>query len=271
MTLAPPVSFFPEADRPRRRPLPRWLGPGRRPAARRRRVRRALSAVLAAGAVWVLVAAMLPRAGDTVLVATRDLGVGEPVDTGDVRGVAVDADLVPTGALRALGDVAGRVVAHPVGAGEVVTTARLDSPAPFGPLPPDRRALHVPLADPGSAGTLRPGARVDLLSAGDGRVVGTELVVLAVDATDPPGTLAAPGRAAAGVVVAVPAAGLARIVVAASAHGPGVHVALRDDVREPVTIGAAAPCTTTRRGVGRRRRVGLDCRRTVRVTVPPTS
>lgn len=228
---AAPTPFFPEAAPSRVSPFRRWTGPGRRSAARRRRLRRVLAALLAGGCVWALSVAFLPRGpGEAVLVADRDLGVGERLGPANVRSVAVDGGLVPDGALRDLGRVGDVVVAHPVGAGEIVTTARLASPSAFGPLAADERAVHVSLADAGSVGMLRPGARVDLVSAGDGRVVGANLVVLAVDEARPAGPLDPGGGGAAGsggIVVAAPTTGLAPIVTAGSAHGPGLHVAVR--------------------------------------------
>lgn len=105
--------------------------------------------------------------GDTapVVVARRAVPPGAPLDAGDVQLVDWPRALVPDGAVR---DVpVGQVAAVAIGAGEVVTRARL---APLGlrgvaaTLPEGSRAVAIPV-EPGRAPPLEVGDRVDVLVA----------------------------------------------------------------------------------------------------------
>jgi hypothetical protein len=99
-----------------------------------------------------------------VAVATRDLAVGDSLDTGAAEVRELPEALVPEAALPA--PPAGALVRHPVAAGEVLVRTRL---APLGLtgaaalVPPGSRAVAVPLA-PLAAPPLAVGDLVDLLA-----------------------------------------------------------------------------------------------------------
>jgi Flp pilus assembly protein CpaB len=94
-----------------------------------------------------------------VAVATRSVGAGDVVASGDVVLRDVPAGLVPTGALRR--PPVGRTLLAPLARGEVVTAARIGAFIPDG-----TRALAVPVG-PGTP-SLRRGDRVDVLATFDG-------------------------------------------------------------------------------------------------------
>lgn len=102
-----------------------------------------------------------------VVVADRDLDIGEVVELDDLRRQQWPAALVGTGATAELDDVLGRVVSDPILAGEPVAAARLGA-GRLG-LDPDESAVTlVPsLAFP----PVEVGDRVELftvMGAGDG-------------------------------------------------------------------------------------------------------
>src|SRR4051794_30664743 len=110
--------------------------PGLPPARRRlravrhqlRRRRRLIAAVLAAGAVVAGVRAIAPPPPDTVdvLVAARDLPSGTLLDDDDLVARTYPAELAPPDASAA---ATGRVLAAPMGRGEVLTDVRVVGPA----------------------------------------------------------------------------------------------------------------------------------------------
>jgi Flp pilus assembly protein CpaB len=144
-----------------------------------------------------------------VLVATRDLDAGDPLDAGNTRVDHHPEPLVPDGAMRALPDD-GRL-AEPVYAGEVVRQERL---APGGlsevaaRLPDGTRAMAIPV-EPGHAPVLVIGDRVDVLVALPVETAGA----------GPPGFALADGVPVvdvsdAAVTIAVPADTAPRVAVA---------------------------------------------------------
>jgi Flp pilus assembly protein CpaB len=101
----------------------------------------------------------------TVLVATRDLAAGEPIDGRSVRRVAHPARLVPEGALSRLPQE-GRLNG-PVFEGEVLLAVRVAPPrtsAVAARLPPGTRAVAVPV-EVGTTPPLSVGDRVEVLVA----------------------------------------------------------------------------------------------------------
>jgi Flp pilus assembly protein CpaB len=125
-----------------------------------------------------------------VVVATRDIAAGEPLDGDDVDLAERPLALVPEAALEEL--PIGQVAADAIAAGEVVVAARL---APMGltglaaTLPAGSRAVAIPV-EVGMAPPLSVGDRVDVLvalapdAAGNGPpgfVVAAEALVVAVD------------------------------------------------------------------------------------------
>ncbi|WP_016701321.1 hypothetical protein, partial [Actinoalloteichus spitiensis] len=115
-----------------------------------------------------------------------------------VRRARLPADAVPSAAMTAPEQAAGRVPLIPVQAGEVLTEARFAATET-----PGHVAVPVRPHDPAVVELVHPGARVDLVSSeagGAGHVLATDVTVVSVVATD--------GTATQGsfVVVALPEA-----------------------------------------------------------------
>ena len=85
-----------------------------------------------------------------VLVATRDIAVGTPVESSDVEVRSLPSALVPSDAIRGADQARGRLVVVPVFAGQAVVRRQL---APFGltgaaallPCPPASKESRCPL------------------------------------------------------------------------------------------------------------------------------
>ncbi|MGH8775053.1 MAG: Flp pilus assembly protein CpaB [Jiangellaceae bacterium] len=159
--------------------------------------RRLLAAGLAAGAVALVLQAAEPSPQHTVpvLAAARDLSGGAIVVDADMRTVDVPPDLVPSGAFGSADAAVGRVLAGPVRSGEPLTDLRFVGPGLLAGWGDDLLATPVRIADPGVAGLVRPGDRIDLLAApasGAGAVVtvASRVPVLAVPAQTDQGALA---------------------------------------------------------------------------------
>lgn len=150
--------------------------------------RRPLAGLVAAGAVAAGVQAVAPPAPATspVLVATRDLAAGATLSADDVAVRRWPVDAVPDGTATA-GDVVGRVLAAPLRTGEPVTDVRVGA-AGFATTEPGLTAVPVRLPDPGVAGLLAPGDRIDLIATdpadGDAETVAEHVLVLAVPAPE---------------------------------------------------------------------------------------
>jgi pilus assembly protein CpaB len=184
------------------------VGPGRRPAWRRTRLRRVVSAGLVATAAWVALSAFLPQEvprGVPVVVVGQDLMPGHVLSRDDLAVADWPNDLRPGGAVADPGTLVGKVLGAGMSRGEAVTAPRVRGPGLLAGAQTGLVAAHVRLADPAMAAMSAPGDHVDLISSA-GRVVAADVVVLAVDArseesggwsatagTEPPG----------GVVVAV--------------------------------------------------------------------
>lgn len=158
----------------------------RRAVARRRVL---LSAGLAAAAVAAALSVLAPAAapGVLVLTAARDLVAGVPLGPDDLVATALPAAVVPAGALVDPGDALGRLVAGPVRRGEALTDVRLLGAALVADA--DEVAVPVRVAEPGTTALVRPGDRVDVLSASPeggpaAAVVASGLSVLAVPRLD---------------------------------------------------------------------------------------
>ncbi len=156
-------------------------------AVARRRV--LLSAGLAAAAVAAGLSALAPAAepGVLVLTAARDLVSGAPLGPDDLVATALPADVVPAGALVDPAAVLGRLVAGPVRRGEALTDVRLLGASLLAGT--DEVAVPVRVAEPGTTALVRPGDRVDVLSASPeggptAAVVAGGLSVLAVPGLD---------------------------------------------------------------------------------------
>ncbi len=187
-------------------------------------LRRVTAAVLGVLAVVLLVLPDGTPDESSVLVAARDLAPGATVGVTDLAVRAWPSGLVPAGALRAVPDADGRVLAGAVRAGEALTDLRLVGPQLVTRAAgPDAAAVPLRPADPAVAALLAPGSVVDVVAAGDdpgaGRVVAGRATVLSVLAAAPSGP-SGPGRDGAGplVLVALPQ-DVATEVAAASLAG----------------------------------------------------
>ncbi len=166
-----------------------------------RRRRRLLAAALTAVAVLGALRALAPPAADTVevLVAARDLPSGTLLDDGDLVAHDYPQDLAPPDAATT---ALGRVLAAPLGRGEVLTGARVVGPG-LALAEPGQTILPVRLPDAGMATLLRPGDEVDLVATdpgtGTSSIVAREVTVLATPRGVPDG----PAGVAGGALVVV--------------------------------------------------------------------
>lgn len=214
------------AARPWNRLVAAVRGPG---WARVALIRRVGAGLLAALAV-VLALAPGPSADEApVLVTVRELAPGSAIRAEDLVVRSWPAALVPAGALRALPDAAGRVVAGAVRAGEPLTDLRLVGAALTTRAGgPDAAAVPLRPADPAVAALLAPGTVVDVvtLGAADGARDG------GADGSGS-GARVIAGRATVLTVLPAQAQGAGR-----SGTGPLVLVALPRD--EATTVAAAS-------------------------------
>ncbi len=156
-------------------------------------------------------AAARHRWGETraTLVTTRAVAIGEILGPGNAEIRAMPIGLRPDGALEALPGAAetAPAVAAPLGAGEIVTAARVGRPGRSelaGLLPEHRRGVAVAVPD---GLPLRPGDTVDVIGAAGVVAAGASVVrvtedvaVVAVDEADSAGVA---GAAADGEAVLV--------------------------------------------------------------------
>lgn len=219
-----------EAGRSGRAGVPRG---GRRAVWRRVQARRVAAAALAGGAVWAAISAFAPQEppGERAVVAATDLAAGHRLGADDLSVVPIDAQAAPASRLGEVSGAVGQVLAAPMERGEMVTASRLRPSSALTELPGGARALHVPVADPGTVALVRPGDRVDVVSAGNGEVVGGGMLVLSIDPVAGQESPLGPGeRGGAGLVLAVPPGDVGRIVAASIGNSTdGVQLALRSD------------------------------------------
>lgn len=201
-------------------------------------LRKVLAAALVGCATWLSLQlfgiGMTGEGTVTVLVAARDLPAGHAVQPSDVTGSRVPATVVadPVQQVTRATLDEGRILTGEIRAGEMLSETRLRKPDTFDGLGPDRRAVHLPLRDNGTASLLHPGSRVDVYSTADGKLVVADVSVLHVDAGAAPGGTfsAASSNDPAGVVIAVPVASATAMMSALGAHGSDggqIHLALR--------------------------------------------
>lgn len=166
-----------------------------------RRRRRLLAAALTAVAVLGVLRALAPPEPDTVevLVAVRDLPSGTRLDDGDLVAYHYPQDLAPPDATTT---ALGRVLAAPLGRGEVLTDARVVGPG-LALAEPGQTILPVRLPDAGMAALLHPGDEVDLVATDPGTgassIVARDVIVLATPRGVPDG----PAGGAGGALVVV--------------------------------------------------------------------
>lgn len=205
--------------------------PGRRALWRRAQARRVIAALLLGAAVWAGITAFAPSEPEReqTVTLTRDLPAGHRLAADDLTSVPVEPRHAPASRLTDSAGAVGQVLAHSMERGEVLTAARLRPARELTGLSLDERALHVPVSDRGSLALVRPGDRVDVVSAATGELVGAGLLVLSIDAASEEGD-----SDAAGLVLAVPPVDVGRIVPAAvGSNADGVQVALRADRPPP--------------------------------------
>jgi pilus assembly protein CpaB len=144
-------------------------------------MRRLASAALVATAVAVglFTVSVKAPAGTAALLASHDLGAGAMLGANDVEVVSRPAGQLPSGALKASGEVVGRVLASAARKGEVLTDVRLVGPALVDSLAPGKVAIPVRVADAEAAALVRPGDHVDVLVAVEGTTAAQTVVTAA--------------------------------------------------------------------------------------------
>jgi Flp pilus assembly protein CpaB len=197
--------------------------PGLPPARRRlralrhqlRRRRRLIAGALTAVAALSALRVLAPPPADTVevLVATRDLPSGSLLGEDDLVARDWPADLAPS---RAAAAPTGRVLAAPIGRGEVVTDVRLVGPG-LALAEPGQTIVPVRLPDAGMARLLHAGDEVDLLATdpgtGEATLVARDVTVLATPTDVPDG----PAGGSGGALVVVGASAGEAVTIAGAA------------------------------------------------------
>lgn len=182
------------------------------PAGRRVRVIRRLTALalLLLAGVLALAQQRAPQPGRPVVALTRDLPVGSHLQDSDLT--VLHLPTVPDGAVSAVDQAAGRVLAGPARRGEIITDLRLVTNS--GPDPgPGRVAVPIRPADPATLALLAPGMHVAVIEIGEkgaATTITTEAVVLALP---PPVEAKTPALA----VLAVPTKTADRVAGASAA------------------------------------------------------
>ena len=166
-----------------KRPLVPW--PLRRFAHLRRR---SLAALAAAVAVLATLSAFAPRTPELVPVVAlaHDLPGGSVLADGDLTTVWLPPEAVPAGAATDRAGAVGQTLSGPASARTPVTDAGLAIGQQVAR--PGFVVVAVPLTDGALAPLVRPGGRLDLLSAGgDGEVIARDVRVVAVPAAEASG------------------------------------------------------------------------------------
>ena len=180
-----------------------------------RRRRRLIAAALVAAAAWSALRTLAPPAPETVqvLVAARDLPSGTRLADDDLVVRSFPAELAPPDAATA---ATGRVLAAPMGRGEVLTGVRVVGPG-LARAQPGETVLPVRLPDAGMALLLRPGDEVDLVATDPGTgastVVARDVTVLATPTDVPDG----PAGGSGGALVVVGASATEAIEIGSAA------------------------------------------------------
>ncbi|MGB8020309.1 MAG: RcpC/CpaB family pilus assembly protein [Candidatus Nanopelagicales bacterium] len=160
-----------------------------------RRNRRALAGLAVAMSVLAMGAALRPPDAATVpvVVAAEDLPAGHRLTREDLLVAQVARGILPTGAQSDTAPLAGKVLAAPVGHGEVIGTSRLATPAAFS-LGAGAGSTPTPVrfTDAGAAQLLAPGQLIDVLAARS---------MVSADGDEGTGLVAAAHVVAAGVLV----------------------------------------------------------------------
>ena len=136
-----------------------------------------LFAMVVAGLVSLKIAGIVRRAMATpseaqVVVAARDLNVGQLITDSDLRMVAMSAAVLPHGSFHNIAEVVGRGVVLPMQANEVVLGTKIAGSEEGAGLPAmithGMRAVSVKVNDVVSvAGFVVPGTHVDVIVTGN--------------------------------------------------------------------------------------------------------
>ena len=209
-------------------------------------LRRVLAAACVAAAtllaLQVLRPAPLPDV--QVVVAAADVPGGTVLAADDLALQRLPQEARAPGSLTEVSAAVGRRLGSPIAAGEAVTASRIVPRSVTDGLGHGRVALHVLLADPGSADLLVPGDRVAVYPAGGGPELTDDAAVLSVDPPRPVTTLDT-GDGVRGTVLDL-AAGDARSVLA----GHGGSVGAGTVVVALVPTGTAPPAGNSSGGSG---------------------
>ena len=138
---------------------------------------------LAAIGVYLAYDRAAARPTDPVVVADRDIRLGQVLEPDDLRTIEADLpDPVADRAFRSISSLTGRVALGPIADGEVVQAAAVTD----GPAPPDHQEVAITLPrGPIAVGRLKEGERVDVFVTRDERttsvVRGAAVVQISAD------------------------------------------------------------------------------------------
>jgi Flp pilus assembly protein CpaB len=155
-----------------------------------------------------------------VVVAGRDLAAGTELSAADLAVARLPPEVAPAGSVTDPSDLAGRVLAGSMRAGEPLTDVRLVGAGLTALLEPGQVAAPVRLADLAVAALVRTGDRVDVLASppdadrAETVVAGALVLATGAAASDEPGVGTDP--AAGLLLVAVDGATAARLAAAAT-------------------------------------------------------
>ncbi|GMA30450.1 hypothetical protein GCM10025875_04420 [Litorihabitans aurantiacus] len=179
--------------------------------------------MLVAIAAWSTIGALrpAPAAHTAVVVPARDLAPGDLLTEGDLATLDLPPGAVPAAAVRAVDDVAGLRVGHPVAAGVPLVGTDLVEQGAWSGAGPGELVVPVRLADPAVASLLPTATPLRLVSAtGAGPTLLTSEAVLVsrVEAESAGGLLGSSESGAPLLLLAVPR-DVATLVLDASAGG----------------------------------------------------
>lgn len=186
----------------------------------RRRVllhRRGLTALFAGLAIYAVITTTQKPPPETITAwtASRNLSSGVTLTLSDLTQRDFLPGSLPVGSLPSETELTGRILATPVGSGEVFTTGRLVG-RELGASYPGRRIVPVRLGDEAIAGLLRVGDEITILAADptgqdDAETLTEEAVVAGLPKVTESASFESSGRL---VLVAVPTEDAMRVASA---------------------------------------------------------
>lgn len=126
-----------------------------------------------------------------VCVATRDIAVGETVNTNNVATKTWVVDLLPENAVLTLDEVVGKKTSSGIAKGEVITVGRFEQESQDFDIPEGMSALSVPAKDVQAVGgSLVAGMKIDLYATGatSTNLLAKEVLVLATSVGESSGS-----------------------------------------------------------------------------------